>query len=257
MTNCIVSAIAAVLLLLGPTFADTSVQWPDLIDQSAQSFDDPFRDLTYDEIEALQTVVITRSRLENANLADSDRADLEAKLSGALATLATRDIDADWLIAQRWVVAERREAAATAGNPAIDGRTVTLAGFAIPAAPDPDGTAVAFLVPERGMCSHMPPPNPNQMLRVRLTDDWQPKTLHEPVRLTGKLSIAPSETAMHIVDGVVPMKASFLMEAERVETLQDRRFGRVPAVSDEMAQSIAERVRASGAKANSKTVVSE
>ena len=70
------------------------------------------------------------------------------------------------------------------------------------------------------MCSHTPPPNPNQMVRIRLGDDWQPKRLHEPVRLTGKISISPSQESMYLVDRRIPMNATFLMEVEEVQTFE-------------------------------------
>ena len=101
----------------------------------------------------------------------------------------------------------------------LDGQTVTLAGFAIPAPPDADGRAVAYLVPERGMCSHMPPPPPNQMIRVRLSDGWAPTFNHEPVRLTGRLVIDPSERQMVVVDGLMPMRATFRLDVMDAEPL--------------------------------------
>ena len=117
-------------------------------------------------------------------------------------------------------VAERRQKAATAGNPEIDGQIVAIAGFAIPGPPDDDGTRIVYLVPERGMCSHMPPPPANQMLRVRLMNDWVPRMMHEPVRLTGRITIDPSEQVMRVIDGMVPMIATFKMEANQAETVE-------------------------------------
>ena len=70
------------------------------------------------------------------------------------------------------------------------------------------------------MCSHMPPPNANQMVRVRLTDEWQPKIANEPVRLTGRISIAPTQEVFRVVDGTVQMSATFIMDVERAENCQ-------------------------------------
>ena len=92
----------------------------------------------------------------------------------------------------------------------------------------------------------MPPPNANQMVRVRLTEDWSPRSLHEPVRLTGKLSIDPSEREMFVVDGLVPMRATFAMEAESAETVAQMLAAEPEAAVNEWAQGIAERLRASG-----------
>jgi hypothetical protein len=197
--------------------------WSNLVDARAQTFEDPFADLSYDQLDHLRTIVRANERLKDDGLSGEDRARVEARLAEANAAMTQSGIDVDWLLSQRWPVAERREAAAKAGNPSVDGKVVTLAGFAVPAPPDPDGTGVAYLVPEPGACSHMPPPNANQMVRVRLNGGWTPSANDEPVRLTGRLAISPSAHVIQVVDGPVTMNASFAMEVTRVETLADFR----------------------------------
>jgi hypothetical protein len=199
------------------------IGWHDLVDAQAQSFEDPYADLTSDQVAELGTVVGTRAMLQDAALADEERTRAQARLSSAEAALAGDGIDVDWLLGQRWVVAERREKAATSVNADVDGKTVSLSGFAIPAPPDPDGTPTAYLVPERGMCSHMPPPNPNQMIRVRLNGQWIPSAPNEPVRLSGRLRHSPSQRELQMVDGPVQMKSSFSMDVTDVQTAKDLR----------------------------------
>jgi len=220
------------------------VAWDDLIDQSAQTFEDPYRDLTYDQIENLREIIIETARIAEGGLGHADKALSEDRISGAKELLADDGIDADWLIDQRWVVADRREKAATAANPDLDGQTVTLAGFAILAPADADGTTVVYLVPERGMCSHTPPPNANQMIRARVKGDWNPTSMHQPVRLTGKLSVKETRHSFRIVDGEVPMRASYVLDATEVETAPS--FGSPPKATNGWAASIAEKLRASG-----------
>ena len=207
-------------MLAGAASSERTVDWSELIDQSALEFEDPFVDLTFDQIDDLRTIARLRDRLEGGTLQDEARLRIEERLSAAAEKLAEQGIDADWLISQRWAVAERRQKAATAGNPEIDGQIVAIAGFAIPGPPDDDGTRIVYLVPERGMCSHMPPPPANQMLRVRLMNDWVPRMMHEPVRLTGRITIDPSEQVMRVIDGMVPMIATFKMEANQAETVE-------------------------------------
>lgn len=226
--------------------AAKEIGWVDLIDDAAQTYNDPYLDLSYDQIDALRQVLVARNTLDRNDLSAEARSEAEAELRTTQQSLAAQGIDADWLIAQRWVVAERRERAATAGNPEVDNQTVTLAGFAIAGPPARDGTPVVYLVPERGMCSHMPPPNPNQMIRVRMTGDWRPAFVHEPVRLTGRLSIDPSDEVFHVVDGPVQMNATFLMAAEKVETLADMRAQKDPAARRDWARQLADQLRASG-----------
>lgn len=219
-----------------------SIAWADLVDPAAQVFEDPYRDLTYDQLDRLRTLVRARARLDQPTLTQTERFDAEETEKRAAAQLAEEGIDADWLIDQRWEVAERRKTAAVAGNPDVDGAEVVLSGFAIAAPDAEDGTSVVYLVPERGMCSHMPPPNANQMVRARLGSDWQPSYIHEPVRLTGQLRIANSEHAFNVVDGQVQMRASFVMEVDRIETLEDMRTA--SEGSTEWAKQIAANLKA-------------
>lgn len=247
MKRVILSAVSAVFMLVGSAYAEKDINWSDLIDRTAQNFDDPFLDLSYDQMEALRTVVVSRSKLQSDGLPTAEQVMLEERVQGAQATLAADGIDADWLIGQRWVVKERREKAATAGNPAVNGEIVSLSGYAIPAPPDSDGAKLAYLVPERGMCSHMPPPDPNQMVKVRLDDDWQPTFVHQPIRITGMMSIAPSQTMFDVVDGAVQMNATFVMDVERVVTLANMKTSDSSAATIERANRMAEKLRASNA----------
>lgn len=231
--------------------------WADLVDMSVQDFEDPYRDLSYDQIDDVRTVLVQRQNAEDISASEEQRAEARNKLAEANARLAAQNLDADWLIDQRWIVANRRERAATAGNPAVDGQTVVLAGFALAGPPTEDGTPVAYLVPERGMCSHMPPPNPNQMIRVLLKGDWTPSFAHEPVRLTGRVTISPTDEVFHVVDGPVQMRATFVMDAEKVETIAHMRAQGDPKATREWAKQMSERLRASGIPMHSGRTSSE
>jgi hypothetical protein len=94
------------------------------------------------------------------------------------------------------------------------------------------------------MCSHVPPPNPNQMIRARLNGDWAPQMMHEPVKLTGKLTVHDTQHVFRVVDGDVPMRASFVMDVEAVQTMPA--IASRPQQNNEWAAKLAERLRASG-----------
>ncbi|WP_170401420.1 DUF3299 domain-containing protein [Ruegeria arenilitoris] len=231
------------LVLCGPSAVaapGVALDWSDLPDPSVQVFDDPYRDLNPEQFDDVLFVVRLRGRLHKDVGSAEERLKWQELLIETEDALASDGIDIDWLLDQRHVVARNRERAGAAGNPELDGQTVTLAGFAIPAPPDADGNAIAYLVPQRGMCSHMPPPPPNQMIRVRLNEDWTPSYVHEPVRLTGKLTIDPSEQNMMVVDGFLPMRATFRLDADSVEPLE------IQGDQPQRTQSIADRIRAAG-----------
>ena len=206
--------IAAGLSIPSASEAVTPVEWQDLPDPASQQFEDPYRDLGQETLEGGVAVARLRAMQEQTGTLEGDDA---VRLEAGLAKLGEQGIDADWLISQRWIVAERREVAATSGNAAFDGQEITLSGFAIPAPTDEDGTSVFYLVELPGLCSHMPPPPPNQLIRIRLSENWRPEYMHQPVSVTGRMEIDPTEKVFRVVDGDVPMKATWLLEADAVE----------------------------------------
>lgn len=214
----------ALLGLTGPVFAapGAALDWAALPDPSVQNFDDPFRALTPEQFDDLLFAVRLRSRLQQDVGSAEERQKWQTLLIETEDALAADQINIDWLLSQREDVSERRNKANTSGNPGLDGQTVTLMGYAIPAPSDEDGQLVAYLVPKPGMCSHLPPPAPNQMIRVKLRNGWTPAYAHEPVRLTGQLVIDPSDHEMNVVDGLMPMRATFRMDVDLVETLENQ-----------------------------------
>jgi len=213
-----VFAVAFLLAASPASAGDTpDLDWSQLIDQSVQDYDDPYRELAPDQLISVVTVARQREMSEKGESIDEER------LSRETAFLAADGIDVDGLIAQRWIVAERRERAATSGNKAVDGREVVLSGFVIPAPVDDDGRATAYLVTERGMCSHMPPPSPNQMVRLRLPDNWRLQVMYEPVRLSGRLAIDPTSRRIRVVDGLVSMHATYRMDVSDIESVASSR----------------------------------
>ena len=224
-TACALAGLLAALFFAVPFSgpADASeVSWSDLPDSSAQTYEDPYRDLSREQLDALLNVVRLRDQLDAPDLAGNLRPTLQQSLADAVVVLEKAGIEPDWLISQRWIVAERRERAATAGTPDLDGSQATLSGFVIPAPPDAEGRFTAYLVPERGMCSHVPPPPPNQLLRLVFEEAWYPRFIYEPVRVSGRLEIEPSQRVMHVVDGPVKMAATFTIDVASVEALAPR-----------------------------------
>ncbi|WP_282121071.1 DUF3299 domain-containing protein [Ruegeria atlantica] len=236
-------ATVVALALTSPTAIAApgiALDWSDLPEPSVQVYEDPYRDLSPEQFDDVLFVVRMRSRLQQDVGTAVERHEWQKLLTETEDALVDSGVNVDWLLDQRQVVTERRKMAATAGNQKFDGQTVTLAGFAIPAPADADGRPVVYLVSERGMCSHMPPPPPNQMIRVRLNGDWTPSYFHEPVRLTGTLTIDPTDQSMMVVDGLMPMRATFQLDADNAETLETR------GDRLEWTQSVADRLRAAG-----------
>jgi hypothetical protein len=235
-------ALLAAAVVSSSTWADTPVEpiaWSMLIDPSVQAFDDPFEKLAPAQLSQLAIVARERERLKTiSDLTKEEREWAKQRISSAEQALNADGIDIDGLIAMRWVVAERRQRAASGGNEKLDGASVRIFGFLIPIGADEAGTQIAYLVPERGMCSHTPPPPPNQLVRVRMTADWTPTRYYEPVRLTGKLAVASSSKQVRIIDGMVWMNATYQLEAREVETVAVRPPAAWPSKSNTTNKSI-------------------
>ncbi|WP_234899565.1 DUF3299 domain-containing protein [Ruegeria lacuscaerulensis] len=230
--------MAALLMMtfVADAMPDETLDWAEMPDPAAQAFEDPFRTLGPEEFDDLVFAVRLRGRLQQEIGTPDERLKWQELLAETENALAAKGVDIDWLLDQREAVTARRERAATAGNPKLDGRSFTVSGYAIPAPPDSDGQPVAYLVPQLGMCSHFPPPPPNQMIRLKLDSDWVPRYMHQPIRVTGTLAIAPSDQMVMVVDGFVPMRATFQMNAEKVEALEDAQDAqnRIETLTDRM-----------------------
>lgn len=227
-------AIGFLFLLLATSLAANPrvVSWSDLVDTSAQKFEDPFKELGAIDLVNLQVVVRVRDLLTNGSIVSEELDVAKSRLAEAEASLDAAGVDIDWYVSQRFVVAERRERAAKSGNPNLDGQQVTITGFAIPAPPDADGTEMAYLVPQLGMCSHLPPPPPNQLVLMRLPDGESAVRLYEQMQVTGSLQIEQSSETVFVLDGIQKLEATWLLNAaslERQETAESiDRQGRWP-----------------------------
>lgn len=74
----------------------------DLPDPAARDFEDPFREMGFEMLEELRTVVRLEQRLESSEVAGDARPRLEARLETARETLSAAGHDIEGLLAQRW-----------------------------------------------------------------------------------------------------------------------------------------------------------
>lgn len=216
---CVASVVLALALSPAAAGEPDVVDWNTLIDAEAQDYEDPFREVSLDHLETLASMVRLEEELASGTMEEELRPRMEARAAQRRAELEEAGIDIEWLLEQRWVVADRRRQAAVAVNRALDGQTVEVGGFLIPAPPTEDGLPTAYLVPERGMCSHMPPPPPNQLLQLVLDDLPETTMLYEPVIVAGTLTAEETTREVYVVDGPVPMWSAWTMKADSVSSL--------------------------------------
>lgn len=209
--------LVAVMLAVASALAEpTRIGFPDLPDPAAQNFYDPFRDMGFEMLGELRTFVRLEQRLASGEVPEDARPRLEARLEAARGTLTLAGHDIEELLAQRWVVAEARKHALLATNPELHRTAVTITGFLIPAGIDEDGLTVGYLVPEVGMCSHTPPPPPNQLIRVTVEAGSPARSLYTPVTATGLLAPQESNETVFVLDGEVLMASMWTLDATEV-----------------------------------------
>ena len=210
--------VAAMLVATQASAKPEVIQFSDLVDPLAVAFDDPYRDMGFRLLNELKLVVELDQKLTNDKLAPEERTRLEARRVAAQEKLKANGQDVDALLSQRWIVAKKRQAARMATNPIFDGAEVTLSGYLIPAPRAVDGSGFGYLVSQVGMCSHLPPPPPNQLVRIRLRAGHRmPASAYTPVRVSGKLHVEPSDETIFILDGKSRMLSGWILNAQVIK----------------------------------------
>lgn len=232
--NRLISIFLLAVWLGAPVQAQTSkISFQDLVDPAALAFEDPFEAMGFAMLQELRTIVRLEHRLAQDETDAATRTRLTHQMSQAHAVLSAAGYDAEALIAQRWRVAEQRKEAKIATNPALTGNKVTISGFLIPAGRDREGAQLGYLVPQIGMCSHRPPPPPNQLLRVKLDSSVQlGSTLYERMEITGVVEPVASDEMIFLLDGEIRMNSRWTLVAEKIET--KAHFAQFPKLSPQM-----------------------
>ena len=215
-----VFAVAAMLAATKSSSAQEEIGFSDLADPLAVVFDDPYRDMGFQLLNELKLVIQLDEKLSQDDFPAEERARLEARRTAAREMLDINGLDVEELIAQRWEIARKRKAALMATNPALDNVEVTLSGYLIPAPQAADGTYHGYLVSQVGMCSHLPPPPPNELVRVKLQEDPQGQSLYVPVRVSGPLRTEASDATIFILDGDSRMFSGWTLDANTVDQLE-------------------------------------
>ncbi|WP_340678075.1 DUF3299 domain-containing protein [Paraglaciecola sp.] len=72
----------------------------------------------------------------------------------------------------------------------LNGKLVKIPGFVVPLEGDSELTTEFLLVPYFGACIHVPPPPPNQIVYVKISEGVPISNLYDAVWVTGTLSTA-------------------------------------------------------------------
>jgi hypothetical protein len=191
--------------------------WDDL-SVKVSAADNPFANLSIEQLSALGDVAGLRARKARGVTLTAEEVGIEKK---ALAKLRQDGIDVDGLLAKREAIAEKKRAAASTVNPAIDGKLIRIPGYVLPL--EFSGTKVTefLLVPWVGACIHTPPPEPNQIVYVKPDKAFEIRRMFDAVWVTGRIAATGSKRSVEIVDGSADIDVGYSLRANRVEPYQE------------------------------------
>ena len=179
--------------------------------------DNPFATLSTEQLLALSDVAGLRTRKARGVTLTPEEVAIEKK---ALTKLKQDGIDVDGLLAKRDAIADKKRAAASAVNPAIDGKLIRIPGYVLPL--EFSGTKVTefLLVPWVGACIHTPPPEPNQIVYVKPDKAFDIRRMFDAVWVTGRIAATGSKRSVEIVDGSADIDVGYSLRAILVEPYQ-------------------------------------
>jgi hypothetical protein len=194
-----------------------TIDW-EVLSVKVPAADNPFSQLSTEQLLALSDVAGLRIRKSRGITLTPEELAIEKK---ALTRLKQDGIDADALLAKRDAIAAKKVAAASAVNPAIDGKMVRIPGYVLPL--EFSGTKVSefLLVPWVGACIHTPPPEPNQIVYVKPDKAFEIRRTFDAVWVTGRIAASGSKRLVEIVDGSTDIDVGYSLRASLVEPYQE------------------------------------
>jgi uncharacterized protein len=190
----------SLLFITAPTSAEETAQvitWDSLL-PSTQPLEDPFKDLTDEQLYDLESIVYFREMDGQRGAISSDDTKEVIKLT---ASLKSANLDVDELLSTYTeYLAEIERLNGLVVNE-LNGRFVRLAGYVLPLEFSDKGVDEFLLVPYVGACIHVPPPPANQIVYVRTNHTIMADDLYRPVWVTGHMGIEASTRDLTLVDG--------------------------------------------------------
>jgi hypothetical protein len=109
----------------------------------------------------------------------------------------------------------------------LDGKTIQLAGYVLPSDREGDLVYQFLLIPWTGLCSHMPPPPPNQAVLITLKTPYKLSETYETVLVTGVLKPDLEKTQLFVLDGMSVVESGYTMSGVEI-TPADKVIGAEP-----------------------------
>lgn len=109
-------------------------------------------------------------------------------------------------------------------SPGLEGKQIELTGYLLPVDREGDLVYEFLLLPMSGLCSHMPPPPPNQAVHVFPAKPYKSTQIYEAVTVSGTLRPELEKTQLIILDGVSVIASGYRMskaEIAKAESVPD------------------------------------
>ncbi len=194
--------------------APEELSWDNLLPKEKADFDDPFKELSGEQLQDLSMVARIRLLLKSEKIKPDGADAMESKQIAA--KLEAQGVKVDWLISQRDRVAKERRAAAERVDEGVDGKEVRIPGYMLPLKSESKKVTEFLLVPWVGACIHTPPPPPNQMVHVRVPGGVPDKGRFGAIWLEGMIELKPSEYELFLVDGTMKVKVAYTMNGAAI-----------------------------------------
>lgn len=191
------------------SWAVETLKWTDLApayDESAN----PVPELSQDQQDELYVILWGPNFGDPSGKMNEDERKAREKLKAS-------GINPDAIIAKIKKLREEARKRDQTLLPELDGRDVKIPGYVLPL--EFSGTLVKkfLLVPYVGACIHTPPPPPNQIVNVSVSEGFKSNGLFTPVWVTGRIKTGKTEQALTLVDGTSNVSVGYSLQAKKIE----------------------------------------
>lgn len=194
------------------------ITWDDLVPAS-EPIDNPFDGLSQEVKNDLGMVLRGKQDLQYGFVEPGS--DYERILKETEQRLTEQGVDIEGLFARLEEIAAEVEKLNQQVVPDLDGQIVRLPGYALPLEMTEGGVREFLLVPYVGACIHTPPPPPNQMVYVRLDEEYVVENLYDPVWVTGRIRTEQSSRSLSFVDGQSDVATGYAMSVTVIEPYEE------------------------------------
>ena len=194
------------------------VTWDDLV-PAELDFEDPFEKLTEDQLYNLALIARYREQKQNKEKSpDFTSADYDE----AISKLKADKVDTEGLLARREEITEKRRLRGSTANKKLNGKTIRLPGYLLPLEFENKKVTEFLLVPWVGACIHTPPPPPNQIVHVKLSEGFDiGDEIFTAVWVDGVMKTESNSPELSFVDGKQNVDVGYVLRADRVELYED------------------------------------